>query len=131
MTYSFPIAVAIRFNDRINDRDLEGLVDLMTEDHTFIDSSNEVVGGREEMRKAWTDFFQHFPDYRNIFTWVESRDNLVVMVGHSVCSHKPLDGPAIWTAMVRDGLVAEWRVYEDKEENRRRLGIASTGRSRP
>ena len=34
-----------------------------------------------------------------------------------------LDGPAIWTAEVRDGKVAVWRVYEDTPEVRARLGI--------
>ncbi len=45
------------------------------------------------------------------------------MVGFSECSFDPLDGPSIWTAEIRDGLVAEWRVYEDSEEVRKLLKI--------
>lgn len=33
----------------------------------------------------------------------------------------------IWTAVVLDDLIAEWRVYEDTEHNRRRLAGASIG----
>jgi hypothetical protein len=34
--------VALRFNERINALDLEGLSSLMTSDHTFIDRDGDV-----------------------------------------------------------------------------------------
>ncbi len=123
MTFSYPIAVAIRFNDHINNRDLEKLTDLMTEDHIFIDSYNDVFKGRERMKKGWAEFFERYPDYRDIFTRVESRRDIVILIGFSKYSYEPLDGPAIWTAVIRNNLVAEWRVYKDNEENRKRLDI--------
>lgn len=117
--------VALRFNERINRRDLEGLVELMTPDHTFIDSEDEIHEGREAMREGWRDFFERWPDYRNVFTRIQVEGDLVVMVGYSTCSYEPLDGPALWTAKVREGRLSEWRVYGDTPENRRRLGVAS------
>jgi hypothetical protein len=46
------------------------------------------------------------------------------MLGRSHCQEEPiLDGPAIWTAHIRDNLVTEWRVYDDTPENRRSLGL--------
>lgn len=115
--------VALNFNVKINQQDLDGLVELMTADHTFIDIPGEVHKGKAVMRKGWREFFKKFPDYRNIFTGVKVRNNVVVMIGYSTCSHKQLDGPSIWTAKVRDGHVSEWRVYEDSASNRRKLGI--------
>lgn len=47
----------------------------------------------------------------------------MVMIGHSECSVDVLDGPAIWTAKIRGDQVAEWRVYDDTQENRTELGI--------
>jgi hypothetical protein len=48
----------------------------------------------------------------------------LVAIGRSVCAIEPeLDGPAIWTATVRDNKVAGWRVYEDTRANRIRLGL--------
>ena len=117
------ISVALRFNERINARDLTGLGEMMTEDHVFIDIPGEVNEGRPLMVSGWFDFFKTYPDYRNNFTHIEVIDGVVVMLGFSECSHDPLDGPAIWTAKIRDGLVAEWRVYDDKEEVRKELGI--------
>jgi ketosteroid isomerase-like protein len=121
--YSYPIAVAVRFNDQINELNLEGLSELMTEDHRFVDSAGDEVVGKKEMTKGWADFFRQFPDYRNIFTRIESRDNLVIMVGRSVCTEESLNGPAIWTALIKDDRVEEWRVYKDNEETRKKLDL--------
>jgi ketosteroid isomerase-like protein len=117
------ISIALKFNERINARDLTGLGEMMTEDHVFIDIPGEVHEGRPMMVSGWFDFFRLYPDYRNNFTHIEVKEGVVIMVGFSECSHDPLDGPAIWTAKIRDGLVAEWRVYDDKEEVRKEIGI--------
>jgi uncharacterized protein (TIGR02246 family) len=101
---------ALRFNEKINQQDLEGLVELMTDDHTFIDSAGNVTKGRDAMKDGWKDFFKKYPDYRNNFTSVSVEDNVVVMVGHSSCSFKPLERPSVWTARIRGGRVSEWKV---------------------
>lgn len=105
------VLTALRFNEKINQRDLEGLAELMTDDHTFIDNSGEITKGKDVMKEGWRGFFEEYPDYRNTFTCVTTQDNIVVMVGYSTCSYEPLDGPSIWTAKVRDGRISEWRVY--------------------
>ncbi len=115
--------VALKFNEKINARDLKGLVELMTDDHTFIDIPGEVHKGKDVMKAGWRDFFTTYPDYRNIFARVQVDDDFVVMVGYSTCSYDPLDGPALWSAKVRDGRVSEWRVYEDTDQNRRNLKL--------
>lgn len=123
MTKEQQNTIALQFNACINRRDLQGLATFMTEDHTFIDKANHEVQGKEQVVEAWKGFFALFPDYRNIFERVESRNPLVVIIGRSTCSEKALDGPALWTAQLRGEKVAEWRVYEDTPENRKRLGF--------
>ena len=49
MTQRDPKLIALLFNERINNLDLEGLVNLMTDDHTFIDSTREAHVGKKEM----------------------------------------------------------------------------------
>lgn len=95
----------------------------MTEDHTFIDREGGVFRGKESMTKGWMDFFNQFPDYRNIFTRVESRDNLVIIIGYAKWSKEPSEDHVIWTAKIEDDLVAEWRIYHDTEENREKFNI--------
>ena len=51
--YSDPKLVAMLFNEQINHRDLEALTEMMTDDHTFIDSEGDIVKGKKEMKKGW------------------------------------------------------------------------------
>ncbi|MGD0477663.1 MAG: nuclear transport factor 2 family protein [Nitrososphaerales archaeon] len=111
MNSSKLILTALKFNEEINQRNLEGLADLMTHDHRFIDSSGRVTKGKDVMKEGWRDFFERYPDYRNIFACVAIQNSVVVMVGYSTCTYKSLDGPSIWTAKIRRGRVSEWRVY--------------------
>lgn len=46
-----PKLVALQFNEYINNQDINGLTNLMTEDHTFIDREGEVDEGKESMTK--------------------------------------------------------------------------------
>jgi ketosteroid isomerase-like protein len=111
------------FNACINARDLRGLTALMAPDHAFVDASGAALHGRDAAVAAWRRFFEHFPDYRNVFDEVDVRDDVVVVTGRSECPVEALDGPALWTARVRDGLVSEWRVYDDTPGHRAALGL--------
>jgi ketosteroid isomerase-like protein len=86
-TDSFDVMMtALRFNEKINNQDLAGLTELMTEDHTFIDKLGAVNKGKQVMTQGWRGFFNSYPDYRNVFTRVQMKeDDFVVMMGHSVC----------------------------------------------
>ena len=104
------MSIALKFNEKINQQDLDGLAELMTDDHTFVDSDGVITKGKDVMKRIWREFFKRYPDYRNIFTSITTQNNIVVMVGYSTCSYKPLNGPNIWTAKIRDGRLFEWRV---------------------
>jgi len=123
MTGNDEIRTVLRFNHGINGRDIDALAALMTDDHRFIDTAAATIMGKASALKAWEDFFAAFPDYRNVFDRVEFRGDAVVVAGHSKCSDRRLYGPALWQARVKDGKVAEWRVYEDTPENRRQLRL--------
>ena len=120
-----PVTTARRFNDTINARDADGLADLMTDDHRFVDVAGTTVVGRSACLEAWRSFFDTFPTYRNEFATVEERNGVVVITGRSVCrDHPDLDGPAIWTARVVGSAVAEWRVHDATAAVRARLGLS-------
>ncbi len=110
---SADVAVVLAFNDAINGRDLAALAELMTESHRFVDSASATVNGRNACVEAWRGFFESFPDYRNIFEHVEEvGDGVVVVRGRSACSFAPLDGPAVWRAVVVDARLDLWQVSE-------------------
>jgi ketosteroid isomerase-like protein len=104
------IHAAMKFNERINQRDADGLGELMTENHVFIDSNGKATRGKTVMKQGWRDFFERYPDYRNDFNCVTVQDGIVVMVGRSICSFKLLNGSNVWTAKVKGNKVSEWRV---------------------
>jgi ketosteroid isomerase-like protein len=119
-----PKYIALQFNEYINARDTKGLARLMTKNHTFIDSADDIHPGKEYMVSGWKKFFKSYPDYKNTFNRIESRENFVVIIGFASCSNeKLLDGPFLWSAKIEDDLVAEWRVYHDTPENRKKLSF--------
>ena len=118
--------VAAGFNDGINRKDVEGLAKLMSDDHRFVDSEANTVAGKRACLDAWRGFFDSFPDYRNIFTSLTAKDDVVTIVGYSECAEPSLAGPALWTATIQDERVTEWRVYTDTPEIRARLGVSDT-----
>jgi predicted SnoaL-like aldol condensation-catalyzing enzyme len=118
-----PKLTALQFNEYINAQDIDGLSSLMTEDHTFIDRKGEVDEGKQTMIKGWTEFFKSFPDYKNTFERVESRGDLVILYGFATWEKGSDPDSAIWTARIKSDMVAEWRIYEDTEENKRKFNL--------
>ena len=112
-----PKLTALLFNECINNRDIEGLVELMTDDHSLICNGHVDTKDKSSSKEAWSSFFSMFPDYLNHFSKVESKDDFVVMVGKSTCSNeKRLNTNALWTARIKNDKVCEWQVYEDSPE---------------
>ncbi len=116
-----PKLVALQFNEYINNQDIEGLISLMTKDHIFIDRAGNQYG---DMINGWKEFFTNYPTYRNYFNIVESRGNLVILLGYAKWSKDSLEKDyAIWTAKIENDQVKIWQIYEDIEENRKNLGL--------
>jgi predicted SnoaL-like aldol condensation-catalyzing enzyme len=118
-----PKQIALQFNESINSQDVHGLSDLMTVNHRFMDRAGESISGKESMTQAWTRFFELFPEYRNTFERVERTGNVVILYGYATWKKGGPPDYAIWTATIENGLVAEWRIYEDCEENKAKLRL--------
>ncbi len=119
-----PKLTALLFNECINNQDIRGLSSLMTEDHTIIVREGITVRGKQPNIEGWTGFFAQFPKYRNTFHRVESKDDYVVIVGFADWSEEQPYDPVIWTAKVEGDRIAEWRIYDDTEQNRQELGLS-------
>jgi uncharacterized protein (TIGR02246 family) len=111
-------SVALKFVDTINAGDPEGLTKLQTEDFTFIDMSGNITRGRQD----WADYFVAYPEYKIHVHNVLTGGNGVAIIGTTTGSHLPPEveekETVLWTAEIRNGLVAEWRIYTDIEEAR-------------
>ena len=47
MTPTHPKRIALQCNDCINSRNLDGLAQLMTDNHTFIDTADNTMQGKQ------------------------------------------------------------------------------------
>ena len=121
MSPADPKRITLQFNAQITEHNVSGLAALMTADHTFIDRDGQVTAGKAAMLDAWERFFTLFPDYYNTFTRVEAQGEFVVLSGYATWHPGDPPDPAIWTARIAGGFVAEWRIYPDTQENRRQL----------
>jgi ketosteroid isomerase-like protein len=119
-----PRQIAEEFNQCINGQNLEGLARLMHEDHLFIDREGTRNGPKPVMVKGWKEFFSMFPDYRNTFRKIVTEGNRVYILGFAYWDAENPYDPVIWSALIRDNLIAEWVVHSDTPENRSRYHLA-------
>jgi uncharacterized protein (TIGR02246 family) len=122
--------VVAAFIAAINRHDPAALAELMSEDHTFIDSSGRRVSGRKEMTEGWKAYFAMFPDFE-IHVETTLNDNGVVAVFGSVSGtyngkrglvpKNRIAMPAAWKASVADHKVKLWQVYCDWTEGMRTI----------
>jgi len=116
-----PKLTALQFNECINNQDIKGLSSLMAEDHIFIDSDRNFT---RDMINGWKRFFNDNPTYKNIFTRIESRENLVIIIGYCLWSKDSKEEDHyIWTTTIENDLLVNWQIYKDIEDNRKKLKI--------
>jgi SnoaL-like domain len=126
-----PLEVAMEFIKRVNCGDANSVCELMTEDHIFQDPLGKRFLGREKMRAGWTAYFKMISDYQIRAEEFFQTDNRLAIFGSASGTYvvngnklpeKFWEVPAAWAVVVRDGLVAEWRVYADNQPLRKLMG---------
>jgi ketosteroid isomerase-like protein len=111
------ILVFESFVAAINRRDVEVLFSLMTADHLFVDSLGNRVQGAETMRGGWRGYFAMCPDYKITVVEVLAGQRIVLATGTAsgTIDNTAWLTPASWQATIRDGKIAEWRVFADNK----------------
>ena len=109
--------VFTQFVMAINRHDTSALAALMTADHVFVDSVGTQARGAASMEAGWRGYFAMCPGYWIHTDHVMAEHGVVLAVGEAGGT---IDGaawrtPAAWKAVVRDGKVAEWRVFADNK----------------
>ena len=132
--------IALDFLDRINSHDVALLGGLVTDDHLFIDAQGNQLRGRRNLERSWRACFEWFPDYLVQVDQAFVNGNIAVITGCAMGTYS-IHGrllkenrwttPAAWQAVVRNGRIAEWRVYADNEPVWRLLREKQYGGSLP
>jgi ketosteroid isomerase-like protein len=96
-----------------NRNDVGALTALMTADRVFVDSQGNRVQGAHSREAGWRAYFAMCPDY-----WIRAyhaiaEGGVVLAAGEAGGT---IDGvswrtPAAWQGLVREGKLAEWRVF--------------------
>ncbi len=127
-----PLDVAMDFIKRINSGDAQSICELMTADHIFQDALGKRFIGREKMREGWRIYFKTVGDYQiHADEFFQTGERLAIF-GTASGTYAAGNGgasmeqfwkvPAAWLAVIRYGLVAQWRVYADNQPLRKLMG---------
>jgi ketosteroid isomerase-like protein len=106
-----------QFVAAINQHDIGAINALMTTDHMFVDSVGNRVQGAPSMQVGWCSYFAMCSDYWIRTDHVMTEGDVVMAVGEAGGT---IDGvswrtPAAWKGLVREGKLAEWRVFADNK----------------
>jgi ketosteroid isomerase-like protein len=119
-----PIELVLKFLEKINQQDVDGLASLMSEQHVFVDSLGNRFQGRENLRAGWQSYFKMCPDYAVSHEEIFAHGNIVAVFGSAggtIAAKGELKPenrwrtPAAWMGTVSGGKLAEWRVYADNK----------------
>lgn len=127
--------IAQKFVKAIHAHDTDGLTKLMSSDHVFVDS----LGNRapaSAMRSGWQGYFTMVPDYWIKVDQIVSEGNVIFLCGSAGGTFVPKGGmmkpenkwetPAVLRAVLKEGKIAEWRVYCDNEPIREKMRAAAS-----
>ncbi len=124
MEESLALQVVRAFVAKINAHNVEGLYELMTNDHVYVDALGARQQGRHVIRQAWMVHFALVPDYYITSAQVLSEGETIAIFGRAggTYSHRGQlhaanrwEAPAAWKVVVRGTRVAEWRIYTDNQ----------------
>lgn len=126
--------IAKEFIKAINEKDIEKMASMMTDDHLFIDALGKHVRGKAEMKKAWTEYFHLFPDYQINTTMIYEGANSVALFGYVGESPKIGQGwqiPASFEAVIENGKIKIWSVIADTKTqsdiiSQKQVGVGKT-----
>lgn len=101
----------------INGHDVNALSALMTDDHVFVDGLGNRAQGVASMEAGWRGYFAMCQDYWIRTDHIVAAGGVVLAVGEAggTIDGTPWRTPAAWKAEIRDGKVAEWRVFADNK----------------
>lgn len=115
-------SIVIRFVKAVNDHDVNEIVNLMSDDHIFIDGTNHATFGKKVMKEGWIGYYELFPDYKIEITDITENESMIGLFGYVNATYKNLTNTlnsnvwritASWKAIVENNKVKHWQVYCD------------------
>ena len=115
-------AIAINFVKAINDHEVDEIINLMSEDHIFIDAIGNKSVGKKGMKDGWKGYYELFPDYQIEISDITENVSTIGLFGYISATYKNITNklnsnfwrtPASWKAIVENNKIKHWQVYCD------------------
>jgi ketosteroid isomerase-like protein len=115
-------AIVISFIKAINDHDVDKIVNLMSEDHIFIDARDNKLVGKKAMKEGWEGYFKLFPDYKIEVSDIIENESVIGLFGYAGATCKNLRNktninswriPVSLKAIVEKNKIKHWQVFCD------------------
>lgn len=131
-----PVQVTLDFIEKINQGDADGLADLLALAHTVTDLAGDVEKDQEKLAAGWHEYLSTCPIYHIYIRQLFTKDNDVIVVGHTTGSHLNLPDEeefhsegVFWAATVKEGRLSAWELYNDTVENQLNEGMRMQSKS--
>jgi hypothetical protein len=115
-------AIVNRFVKAINDHDVNEILNLISEDHIFIDGQDNKTIGKRGMKEGWERYYELFPDYQIEISNVTENKSVIGLFGYVNATYKNFNNklnsnfwrtPASWKAIIESNKIKHWQVYCD------------------
>lgn len=108
--FSF-LSIVLRFIEVVNKKHLDEIATFVSDDIVFTDIQGRVYQEKDFME----NYLAAFPDYEIHVHHALQGGNGVALFGKTSGSHIPPEIEEkewlVWTAEIKGGLIAEWRIY--------------------
>ena len=112
MVVESPVSVVLNYVEKVNQGDFDGIVAMTAKDVMFTDYEGDVYYEFDFMQK----YLLSYPEYQILVDHVLQGGTGAAIIGKTSGSHLTPEREEaeilIWTAEIRDGLIAEWRIYK-------------------
>lgn len=114
--------IVLEFVECINKHDLEGMANLMTDDHLFTDAHNNSTTGKENMKSSWSVYFEWFPDYTIEVCDIIQGGSCTAVFGFANGTYRNMHNneksnhfhlPSAWRVVIEDDKIKQWQVFSD------------------
>jgi ketosteroid isomerase-like protein len=115
-------ATVLEFVERINAHDVDGILDLMSDDYRFINSAGDTFRGKAFMRATWRAHFTQYPDFQIKVERVIADEGGVAVFGMAqgtllrdgqIYEENHWEIPSAFLGVARDGKMTHWQVFSD------------------
>lgn len=112
----------LAYVDAINAHDVNGIINLMSENFSYTNSAGDTVHGRAYMRQEWRKYFDTYPDFEIHVERVIADENGVAVFGSAEGTYATADSDpdanhwhvrAAYLGLTQGGKITVWQSFSD------------------